>query len=364
MTEPSDHPFPNPPAGPPATPPGLVQPRRHWRWLLLLLAVPLVLSFAAYLWLWFAVRQPASRDASVVTLTLPAGQGLTAISQRLQQAGLIRSAPLFQLYAWMTGRQGRLQAGDYRLPRNLTTEELLDRLTASKRKSEVSITVIEGWSNRELAAYLERAGVLSQEDFFRAVQRKAEWWDDYAFLADRPSDRDLEGYLYPDTYRLFEGTDAVSIIRKMLDNFGRKFSPKLQAEITRQGKTVHDVLTLASIVEREVPDGSDRPKVAGIFLKRLEIGMPLQSDATVNYVTGKKAARPSADDLRAESLYNTYTHRGLPPGPINNPSVSAIRAVLYPELSAYLYYLTTPDGTVIYSQTFEEHVAAKARYYP
>ncbi|MDO8560239.1 MAG: endolytic transglycosylase MltG [bacterium] len=334
--------------------------RRHrLRWLLLFFAL-LVAGSAGFAWLRFI--QPASRDAGFYDLTIQPGQGSSAIAAQLQQAGLIRDPWMFAAYAYLTGQDDRLQAGEYRLPKNLTLRQVLSRLTAPAAREERTLTIVEGWSNQELGEYLESKQVAPRQEFLAIVSRKAAWWDEYDFLDGRPPDRDLEGYLFPDTYRAYADATTETIVRKMLDNFGRKLTPDLRAEISRRGKTLHEVLTFASIIEREVPDGPDRRKVAGIFARRLEIGMALQSDATVNYVTGKKRASPTLDDVRTESLYNTYIHRGLPPGPINNPGLSAIRTALDPESSSYLYYLTTPDGTVIYSRTHDEHVAAKAKY--
>ncbi len=336
-------------------------PRRWWRRGLLSLAV---VAFTGVSYLWWAMHRPGSDDATLARLSISRGQSSTAIGNQLASVGVIKNTWLFELYAAVTGQSGRLQAGEYELPKNLSLADVVKRLTQTQRRRELTLTVLEGWSNRELAEHVAQAGVTSTAAFFAVVRRKAPWWDEYEFLAGKPADRDLEGYLFPDTYRVFATAPVETLVRKMLDNFGRKLTPDLRAEIARQGKTLHEVLTLASIVEREVPDGPDRPTVAGIFLRRLAIGMPLQADATVNYVTGKKTPRASRDDIATESEYNTYIHRGLPPGPINNPGISGIRAALFPQTSPYLYYLTTPDGTVVYSRTYEEHVRAKARYYP
>ena len=342
------------------TDPFAVPRHRPWLRFVLLAVLLLVAGSAGFVWLRF--NQAASRDATLAGVTIESGQSSSAIAAQLQQAGLIRDRWMFEAYAYLTGQDDRLQAGEYRLPRNLTLRQVLSRLTARVSREERTLTIVEGWSNQELGEYLETQRAAVPEEFSAVVSRKAVWWGEYDFLSSRPPDRDLEGYLFPDTYRVYADATPEDIVRKMLDNFGRKLTPDLRAEISRQGRTLHEVLTFASIIEREVPDGPDRRKVAGIFARRLQIGMALQSDATVNYVTGKKRASPTLDDVRTESLYNTYIHRGLPPGPINNPGLSAIRAALDPEPSPYLYYLTTPDGTVIYSRTHDEHVAAKAKY--
>ncbi len=168
--------------------------------------------------------------------------------------------------------------------------------------------------------------------------------------------------MFPDTYRIFKNATAQDIIEKMLDNFDQKISSELRTEISKQNKSIFDIITLASIVEKELSADEDRAIAADIFYRRMEIGMPLQSDATVNYVTGKKETRPSVDDTHTDSLYNTYQNRGLPPGPISNPGLSAIKAVIYPKANNYYYFLTTEEGDVIYSRTNDEHAENKAKY--
>src|SRR3989338_3273191 len=153
------------------------------------------------------------------------------------------------------------------------------------------------------------------------------------------------------------------MIEKILANLEKKLTPELRTEILRQGKTIHEVLTIASILEKEVSTDKDRAFVADIFYKRLVAGIPLQADSTVNYVSGKSVSRASSVDLQIDSPYNTYRVKGLPPGPIDNPGISAITAAVYPKSNSYYYFLTTPEGKVIYSVTHNEHVAAKAKYY-
>ena len=190
------------------------------------------------------------------------------------------------------------------------------------------------------------------------------WWDDYDFLLSKPRNLDLEGYLFPDTYRIFRDASIKDVVQRTLNNFDQKLTPELRNEIERQGKTIHDIITLASILEKEVSTDYDRAMVADIFYKRIKIGMPLQADSTVNYVTGKSESRSTIIDTKTDDPYNTYKYKGLPPGPICNPSLSAIKAAIYPKANNYYYFLTTPDGQVIYSQTHDQHVAAKAKYYP
>lgn len=177
-----------------------------------------------------------------------------------------------------------------------------------------------------------------------------------------PVGASLEGYLFPDTYRVAKKTPVESLVQKMLRRFEQKFPTSWRDQLQAQGHSVYQVVILASIIEKEVPDDADRAKVADIFWRRLKIGQALQADSTINYLTGKATPSVSAADLAINSPYNTYRYRGLPPGPISNPGESALQAAVYPSSNQYWYFLTTPDGQVIYSKTYAQHVAAKQRY--
>ena len=228
---------------------------------------------------------------------------------------------------------------------------------------EKTLTFIEGWTNRQIAEYLSGQGFGTIQDFLSIVEKKSGWWDNYEVLFSRPKDRDLEGYLFPDTYRVYGDSAISDIIKKMLANLENKLTANLRLEIKSQDKTIHEILTLASILEKEVSTDYDRAMVADIFYKRIGVGMPLQADSTVNYVSGKSESRAAGIDLNIDNPYNTYKYNNLPPGPICNPGLSSIKAAVYPLKNNYWYFLTTPDGKVIYSETFEQHVAAKNKYY-
>lgn len=323
-----------------------------------------ILFLAAVVYYQWQINRPATSNSRLTNFVIEPRQSSTEISQNLKTAGLIKNPWILELYAWQNDLDDKIQAGEYQISANLSIKEILKILTSIKLASEKQITIIEGWTLKEIGQYLESQGIIKSADFTIAVQKKQSWWDDYDFLAEKPRDVDLEGYLFPDTYRIYQGATVKDILVKMLNNFDKKLTPELRAEIEKQGKTLHEILTLASVLEKEVNTYEDRRTVAGIFYKRLNLGMPLQADSTVNYVTGKKVSRATTADLKIDSPYNTYKYRGLPPGPIGNPGILAIKAAIYSEATPYLYFLTTPAGEVIYSKTHAEHVAAKAKYYP
>ncbi len=335
-----------------------------------LLVVIVVAIFGG--WYIFA---PPSGDAFEKIFVIEKGEGVNEISQHLKEQNFIRSKFVFESYIWLRNLQSKFQAGEHKLRQNMTIEEIARVLTSGKPVGERDIKIIEGWSNREIADYLEKEQILKKDIFLEIVKNYKLQITNYKFLEDKPESATLEGYLFPDTYRIYSEIPnellndkdpktalAEHIIKKMLDNFDRKLTPELRNEIARQKKKIFEIVTMASIIENEVRGSEDRAMVSDIFWRRLKAGMPLQADSTVNYVTGKSAVRASLDDIDVDSPYNTYKYPGLPAGPIGNPGLDAIRAAIYPKPNNYWYFLTTEDGKVIYSRNFEEHKANRAKY--
>ncbi|MDO8261489.1 MAG: endolytic transglycosylase MltG, partial [Candidatus Magasanikbacteria bacterium] len=231
-------------------------------------------------------------------------------------------------------------------------------------------------NTKEIAEYLETSEMFKADDFLaltglpkvdyrenKSLAKPTDYSADYAFLADKPSYRGLEGFLFPDTYRIFVDATADEVIRKMLNNFDAKLTPEMRAEIEKQGKTVYEIVTMASIVQKEVRNEKDMKIVSGIFWNRIKNGQALESCATLAYVLGENKKQYTYEDTRVESPYNCYINRGLPPGPIANPGIKAIEAAIYPEDTNYNYFLSSFEtGETIYSRTFEEHVRNKEKY--
>lgn len=229
--------------------------------------------------------------------------------------------------------------------------------------NEDCIRVLEGWDNQEIAAYLEAQGLVNKDDFLTVVSKNLNSFvNDFDFLQGKPADVDLEGYLFPDTYRVFKNTSSEEVAKKMLNNFGKKLLPEMREEIKRRHRSIFEIITLASIIEKEVRGEDNMKLIADIFYKRLNAGMALQSDATINYITGKGLVQPTAEDLKIDNPYNTYKYRGLPPSPISNPGLEAIMAAIYPKSNPYYYFLTTKDGKVIYAKNYQEHLQNKRNY--
>jgi UPF0755 protein len=177
----------------------------------------------------------------------------------------------------------------------------------------------------------------------------------YPILSTKPKNYSYEGFLFPDTYRIFKNSSVKVVVEKMIDNFQKKISSQMLFDIKASGSNLYNVITLASIIEKEEKNIDDKKIVAGIYYNRLKIGMALQADPTVNYITGKQSGGPSSDDLAIKNSYNTYKYKGLPPGPICNPGLDSIIAAIYPTKSSYLYFYNAPDGKLYLAKTLEEH---------
>lgn len=238
---------------------------------------------------------------------------------------------------------------------------------------DTKITFIEGWSIGDIAEYLDNntrhdpAHIVGKKEFIEAQENFNASL--YPLLASRPKNADLEGFVFPDTYLIpptapTSTTISAIILKKALDNFTKKFTPEMEQQAKSAGRSVYEIITLASIVEKETGSGMEEKKiVAGIFYNRLSIGMALESDATVNYVSGKNLASPSIKDTKLDSPYNTYKYKGLPPGPICNPSLNSIMAVLYPTETDNMYFLhDQKNGKAYYSVTYEGHLSNKQKY--
>ncbi|MDD5749382.1 MAG: endolytic transglycosylase MltG [Patescibacteria group bacterium] len=318
-----------------------------------------ILAVGSAWWLMLAIFGGNDQEAEI--FVVESGQGAGQVAKNLSQAGLIKNELAFRFWLKFKDAEDKIAAGSYSLPENISIRQLANIFSLGPGNSQRSITLIEGWTRQMMADYLDKNG-FSGADFMDLSSRKDHWQEKYAFLADAPAGASLEGYIFPDTYFVDNRTSVNNLIDRSLANFDRKLTADLRQEMQKQSKTIFEVLNLASIVEREVPLYSDKQMVADIFLKRLDIGMGLQSDATINYVTGKGLAQPTFKDLEVDSPYNTYKYRGLPPGPISNPGLDSIKAVIYPTTNPYYFFLTTKENKVIYSRDYEEHLANKRKY--
>lgn len=240
-------------------------------------------------------------------------------------------------------------------------------------KREISITVPEGWSTIQIQNQLQKKNAAGGEGFAQTISAAGskKFEQTFDFLRDKPESAGLEGYLFPDTYRIYTTSNADRVVIRMLKNFDQKMIPALKQDTDLQDKTIFEIITMASMIEKEVISYEDRLIVSGILWKRLEMNIPLQVDATITYIKNQNGnqepnnpnnGKISIQDIKIDSPYNTYLNKGLPIGPISNPGLSSIKAAIYPKQSPYLYYLSKPDGETIFSRTLEEHNYAKTKY--
>jgi UPF0755 protein len=286
----------------------------------------------------------------------------SVVAQQLKAQGIVGSSWGFRLYALFDRRTRRFKAGGYDLRPGMSYSDLVGTISLGQPKQEVSIQITEGWTIDEIARILQADLGVEATATQLSVGARANgapfdpiWREEFSFLRDLPRDRSLEGYLFPDTYRVWKEQLPEALIRKQLQAFETKVASLSLTQKSAPLKNLDEVVRLASIVEKEVATDEDRRLVAGIFLLRLQEGMPLQSDATVQYVTQSKRARSTAADVRSLSPFNTYKNKGLPPAPIAQPSLSAIQAVLNPNIQGYRYFLTDDQGKVFYAKTLAEH---------
>ena len=284
------------------------------------------------------------------------GQGLRLISTNLKNKNIISNDLLFMVYMKYSGLSGNIKAGDYILSPSMTPMQIADILSQGKVASR-TITIPEGWTVAEIGTYLEKQEIVKKSDFISATSKEYS----YDFLSSKPADVGLEGFLFPDTYQISITADAETIIRIMLDNFGKKITPDMRLAAKQTGFSLFETITLASVVEEEANKPADRKIVAGIFISRLNEDMMLQSDVTVAYALGEDRKELTAADIALDSPYNTYVVAGLPKGPISNPGLESINAVIYPEITAFRYFIAANDQ-IYYAKNIEEHNANVAKY--
>ncbi len=317
-----------------------------------LLLVALVVGGAAALGI--AVLRPPELPRGGATVVIREGETLAEIATRLESAGVVRSALVFRVWARGTKRDRTLQPGRYHFDGAIDVPAILRALAAGGALSEV--TIPEGLTLREIAALLEAKGLGSAAEL-----RCLESDPDFLLAAGVPGPQ-LEGYLFPDTYRLSPSMHAREIVETMVRRFHERFDAEHHRRAAARGMTVNQVVTLASIVEKETGLASERPTIAAVFANRLRLGMPLQSDPTVIYALPDFDGNLRRADLSHPSPYNTYVTPGLPPGPIANPGLAALDAALAPSASQALYFVSRNDGSHEFSTTLGEHNRAVARY--
>ena len=301
--------------------------------------------------------EPGSKN--YVTVTIPTGTGTEGIANILDENNIIDNTGVFKLLSKSRGYDGKYKAGQYSLSPGMSMEEIMKILVAGKAET-IRFTIPEGYDIKRTTEKLSEEGLINAEAFAKEIETGK---FSYEFLKGAPAGPNrLEGFLFPETYEIFANANEHDIVDKMLYQFNKVFTKEYYARAEELGMNVRDVITLASIIEREARVPEDRPVIASVFYNRLKINMPLQSCATVQYILGEQKPVLSIKDTKIESPYNTYLHPGLPPGPIASPGADSIKAALYPADTDYLYFLAKGDGSHAFSSTYEQFLKDKAKY--
>ncbi|MDJ0810771.1 MAG: endolytic transglycosylase MltG [Desulfobacterales bacterium] len=300
-------------------------------------------------------RQPDAVTTDRHTVTIRPGEGFGAITARLQDKGLIKTPFKFRLYARFGGYHTQLKAGEYELSGQMSPRQILETLKGGKVRL-YRVTIPEGYHLRQIAEAIAAAGFGSAEAFHRLATDPEEVRN--AGLEAQT----LEGYLFPDTYHFPRGLEQRAIIDAMLKRFHAAVSDQWRARAREIGLSLHEVVTLASIIEKETGDPAERPLISSVFHNRLRKGMRLETDPTVIYGIKDFNGNLTRKDLRTPTPYNTYVIRGLPPGPIASPGAAALEAALYPAESDYLFFVSRRDRTHQFSTNWKDHNQAVREY--
>lgn len=327
--------------------------------LIMMIVALLAILFLAGIYLWKSLLAPVGLDPNPVTVSIPKGASTNQIGQILWGKGLIKSKLALKIYSRVKGYDNKMQAGEYLVAPSMSTPDILTSMVTGS-VADISFTVPEGYTTSQIADLLTAKGYVKRDQFMDQV---ANGNFSYSFLQGLPHDeRRLEGYLFPNTYSLGISSNEQEIIKTMLNEFQKQLPGDFEAKARSLGLSVHEAVTIASLIEREAKKPEEQPLVSAVIQNRLKKRMRLEIDATVQYLFPKPKPRLYFKDLKIQSPYNTYRNFGLPPGPIACPGRTALQAAVNPAPVGYLYYVVKGDGTHAFATTFKEHLANKQKY--
>jgi UPF0755 protein len=315
----------------------------------------IVIGAALAGWFRYAVTVDRSYPRATLTVVVPNGSTGRAVAHLLEARGVIGSALTFTALARLRGEQSAMKAGEFSFDPHRTAAEVLQQVVNGGHQVAVWVTIPEGFTAKEIAQTLAARDLGDVDDLESTFLG-----DSLVLLGSRTAN--LEGYLFPDTYLIPTAATPAEIAKIMTDQFAAELPKDAASQAKRLGFTVPQIVTLASLVEREAKADDERPLMAGVYYNRLRLGMPLEVDATIEYTFAHHKDVISYADLARDSPYNTYLHGGLPPTPIANPGRASLRAAFHPQASSYLYYVYMGNGHHAFSRTLAEHNANVARY--
>ncbi len=318
----------------------------------------LFISVICFIFIWNTVhfaKTPCNISGKNKTFIIKPGQNLFKISENLLHKNLIKNSMLFRLMVRFKKKASALKAGEYNISSAMSPEKILNIFTSGKIKLH-KIVIPEGLNIDETAALVEKAGFGSKKHFIMLAKNKK-----FARALGIKGDT-LEGYLFPETYFFAKGTSQKQIIIRMVEQFNRVFTLKWRKRAKKMGFSVHQIVTLASIIEKETGNALERPVISSVFHNRLKKKMPLESDPTVIYGIKNFNGNITKKDLMTKTAYNTYRIKGLPPGPIANPGKLSLKAALFPACTDYLFFVSKNNSTHKFSETLKEHNRAVRKY--
>lgn len=290
-----------------------------------------------------------------IVVDIPMGSTIGNIADILKENNLIKNKFIFEINFKLRNNYSNLKSGKYLLNQSLSNSDIINKLASGEMYQDgIKITIPEGSTSNEIISLLVKNELGEKSDYQKLISSPSDFYDDFEFLNQKDI-KTLEGFLYPSTYYFEEDAKPKDIIKEMLKLFKKNYTEELQKKQKERNMTLQEVVNLASIVEKEAVIDEDRPIIASVFYNRLDKDMPLQSDATLQYIFEERKKSMTYNDLKIDSPYNTYIQKGLPPTPIANPSIKSIKAVLEPSDTDYLYFVASIDGGNVYSKTYEEH---------
>jgi len=329
--------------------------------ILILIIIAAVVWFTAWNYYSENIQPVAIEDSTSLVFNVPPGTNPNSIGNILYDNGLISNQTVYKIYLKLNDKGSLFKAGDYEMSKSMSLDEICSLLeNGSNINKTVNITVREGLTLIEAAEEINDQLIIDTDKFLSLCNDPGYFSIDYKFL-NAENIKSLEGYLYPETYNVYLDSDEEALIRRLLDGYKSVYDTYI-ADSIDDNNDLNTIMTMASIVEGEALEDSERPLVSSVFHNRIELGWKLESCATVQYALGERKLRLSYDDLEVDSAYNTYMYDGLPPGPINSPGLESIKAALNPEETDYLFFLAKGDGFHYFTDDYDDFLEAKRKY--
>ena len=297
-----------------------------------------------------------------IIIDIPSGSSVSNISNILYENKLIKNKALFKLVVKLSNDSHSIKAGKYLVNQTYSNKDILNLLISGKIYNDgIKVTIPEGLTSKEIIDILVNKNIGDKANYEKLVKEPSKFYEKYPFLKESDITL-LEGFLYPDTYYFSKNDSEFKVLSTMISRFSSEYTDELIKRQKELNMTLEEVVNMASIIEKEAVLDKDRPLIASVFYNRLKIGMPLQSDATIQYIFDERKQIVTYNDLKIDSPYNTYINKGLPPTPISNPGIKSIKAALYPEKTDYLYFVATIDGGNNYSTNYQDHLKYVKEY--